>query len=45
MSQGAAAILRHHGIQAETLAGGNQAWHASLRCTIPLVQRCRSGNS
>ena len=27
MSQGAAAILRHHGIQAETLAGGNQAWH------------------
>ena len=35
MSQGAAAILRHHGIQAETLAGGNQTWHAAQLPMIP----------
>jgi hypothetical protein len=35
MSQGAAAILCHHGIQAETLAGGNQAWHEAQLPMIP----------
>lgn len=35
MSQGAAAILRTHGIAAETLAGGNWAWRDAGEPLIP----------
>jgi hypothetical protein len=45
MSQGAAAILRHHGIQAETLAGGNQAWHAAQLPMTPAASIPSSGHN
>ena len=45
MSQGAAAILRHHGIKAETLAGGNQAWHEAQLPMIPASSIPTCGNN
>ena len=38
ISQGAMAILRHHGIDAETLAGGHFAWRDSGQLLIPFKQ-------
>jgi rhodanese-related sulfurtransferase len=43
--QDAAAILRHHGIQAETLAGGNQAWHAAQLPMMPAASIPTSGHN
>ena len=37
MSQGAAAILRTNGIEAETLEGGNFAWRAAGEVMVPAV--------
>ncbi len=38
LSQGSAAILRHHGVKAETLAGGFLAWQAADLPLIPTSQ-------
>jgi hypothetical protein len=44
-AQDAAAILRHHGIQAETLAGSNQAWHVAQLPTMPAASIPTSGHN
>lgn len=37
LSEGAAALLRHHGIRAETLEGGTEAWAAAALPMIPIA--------
>ena len=37
LSQGAAAILRSHGLRAETLAGGAEAWQAQRLPMVPVA--------
>lgn len=38
LSQGAAAVLRHHGISAESLAGGNLAWRDAGEPLVPAAK-------